>query len=128
MMSLKASLMYFSASLRHMLSQRTKVCLQLVNRWQMLLGKNLEIPFCAAWPCTEEHSQKACVISNIFVSLVACLILSFPGHLHSHYCFKMSADSTFKIASLFSILTGSLGQADMVVMNHRGGKESHRAM
>lgn len=28
MMSLKASLMYFSASLRHMLSQRIKVCLQ----------------------------------------------------------------------------------------------------
>lgn len=66
-------------------------------------------------------------ISDIFVSLVACLILSFPGHPHAHYCFKMSADSIFKITSLFSILTGGLGQADMVVMNHRGGKESYGA-
>lgn len=67
-------------------------------------------------------------ISDIVVSLVARLIPGFLGHPHAHYCFKMSVDSTFKITSLFSILTGTLGQADMVVMNHRGGKESYRAM
>lgn len=67
-------------------------------------------------------------ISDIFVSLVACLILNFPGHPHAHYCFKTSADSTFKITSLFSVLTGSLGQAGMVVMNHRGAKGSDRAV
>lgn len=60
-MSLKASLMYFSASLRRTLLQRTEIYLQPVNRWQTIPGKNLESPFCTAWPCTEECSQKACV-------------------------------------------------------------------
>lgn len=61
MTSLKASPMCFSASFRHTLSQRTQVCLQPVNRWQMILGKKLESPFCTAWPRTEERSQDACV-------------------------------------------------------------------
>lgn len=57
---------------------------------------------------------------------VPCLILSFPGHSHAQYCFKMYAESTSKITSLFNILTGSLGQAEVVLMNHRGGIKSYR--
>lgn len=51
---------------------------------------------------------------------VPCLILSFPGHSHAHCYFKIYTDSTFKITSLFNILTGNLGQAEVVVMDHRG--------
>ena len=125
-MSLKASLLHFSTSLRRALSQRTEACLQPVNRWQKVLGKNLENSLCTARPCTEECSRKACV-SPMFVSLMAALILSLPEHLRACYCFKTSAGSTFKFTSLCSILTGSLGQADMLAMNHRGGKESYGA-
>lgn len=38
----------------------------------------------------------------------------------------MYAESTFKITSLFNILTSSLGKTEVVVMNHRGGKKSYR--
>lgn len=38
----------------------------------------------------------------------------------------MYAESTSKITSLFNILTGSLGQAEVVLMNHRGGIKSYR--
>lgn len=51
---------------------------------------------------------------------VLSLILSFPGHSHAHYYFKIYTDSSFKITSLFNILTSSLGQAEAVVMDHRG--------
>lgn len=36
----------------------------------------------------------------------------------------MYAESTSKITFLFNILTGSLGQAEVVVMNHREGKKA----
>lgn len=70
MMSLKASLMYFSASLRHTLSQRTKVCLQLVNRWQMLLGKKTwKFPFVQRGPAQRSTPRKP-VLSPISLFLL----------------------------------------------------------
>lgn len=45
-MFIKASLMYFSISLKQTLSQRTEVCLWLVKRWQMVFVKILGSFFC----------------------------------------------------------------------------------
>lgn len=89
--------------------------------------KTWKVPFARHSPA--QRSTPGCLpVSNSSVSLVACLILSFPGHSHARYCFKMSADSAFKTTSLFNILTGSLGQADMAVMKLRGGKQSYGAV